>query len=82
MTALITNLMILNQPRKYCKKCGSLIPDNDQADPKTGKLSSRPKLACEICARRAGAALPKKAKRKPGEVDPNQMPIDAPTIKI
>lgn len=73
--------MNLDQPKKHCPKCGSLIPANDEYGPYG--LVSKPKLACEACARDAMPPKPKVKKLRPGERHPDQPELDeGPGIKI
>jgi hypothetical protein len=57
--------MNLTQPPKYCRKCGSLIPANNEALPGQ-RVPKVPQLGCAACLEKALPSNPKK-KNPPSE---------------
>ncbi len=76
---------------KMCPKCGREIQTNGWELDENGKVKLDAQghahykpalLICEHCAIAAMPPKPKKRRRLRGEIDVDQMTIDAPPIKI
>jgi hypothetical protein len=86
------------QPKKYCQKCGSLIPDNTEvltawdeacrlAKLRGTRAPDKPKkvyghIACQNCALIASEGMPVRQKKRRRGVAEGQATFDVPTIAI